>query len=71
MHSKLQDQFYNEIGFYESDEVGTTPNGGAKICLEMHDKFPAQIADVTLKNDELRKEIITTIRNLRGLLMIF
>lgn len=71
MHSKLQKQFLNEIGFYESDEVGTSPNGGSKICLEMHEKFPEKIAEATLRNNELKKEIVTTIKNLRGLIITY
>ncbi|KAF7990472.1 hypothetical protein HCN44_000277 [Aphidius gifuensis] len=71
MHRLVLDMFNNEIGFYESDQVSKTPNGGSKINRLMHEDLPLDIACVTLADEELRNEIVGTIQNIRGLLINF
>ncbi|KAF7987137.1 hypothetical protein HCN44_001792 [Aphidius gifuensis] len=66
MHRVVLDLFNNEIGFYESDKVSNTPNGGSKINQLMHKFLPISIANATLADGDLRKEIMETIQNVRG-----
>ncbi|XP_044010240.1 dynamin-1-like [Aphidius gifuensis] len=66
MHRAVLNVFNNQIGFYESDEVSTIPNGGCKIKQLMHKSLPHSISRVILADEELRKEIIGTIQNVRG-----